>query len=295
MMIKRALRHSGRPDAVIAVSRFSSLRDHEEFLAAGVQTIAGDLMDEDFLATLPDSSSVFFLAGVKFGTSTTPDLLTKMNVEMPRKVARRFATSRIVAFSTGCVYPFVAPTSGGATEATPVSPVGDYASSCVSREEAFNLCSATSGNPVALIRLNYSVEFRYGLLLDIAEKIMHGEPVNLNMGYCNVIWQSDAVAYAIQCLDLACAPARPINITGSDTLSVRMLAVALGHLLSLPVKFEGCEAGTAWLNNASLSHRCFGHPKVEITQMLTWVAAWAQTGQSTWGKPTGFERRDGNY
>lgn len=295
LMLKKALQADGRGDEVVAVSRFSSLRDLEDFASFGITTLAGDLLDDTFLTTLPEAPSVFFLAGVKFGTTSSPELLRQMNVEMPRKVAQRLCRSRIVAFSTGCVYPFVAPIGGGATEQTPIAPVGDYAASCVERETAFRRAAETSGNPVALVRLNYSVEFRYGLLLDIALKVARSEPVDVSMGYCNVIWQSDAVAYAIQCLDLAGSPARPVNVTGPEVLSVRVLAESLGRLLALPVRVQGVESDTAWLNNAAFSHARFGPPKVGISQMITWVAAWVQAGEVTWGKPTGFERRDGNF
>ncbi|MBI5425792.1 MAG: NAD-dependent epimerase/dehydratase family protein [Opitutae bacterium] len=291
-MLRTALRSLGRTDPVIAVSRFTSLRDREDFHAFGVETIAGDLHDEAFLRTLPDAPSVFFLAGVKFGTATSPELLQQMNVEMPRKVARRFATSRLVAFSTGCVYPFVTPASGGATEATPLAPVGDYAASCAGRERAF---LETPGCHATLVRLNYSVEFRYGLLLDIALKVARSEPVDLRMGYCNVIWQSDAIAHAIQCLDLSACPARPLNLTGPEILSVRALAESFGRLLERPVNFQGEPAATAWLNNASLSHRLFGRPTVSTEQMIHWVASWVRADHVTWGKPTGFENREGKF
>jgi nucleoside-diphosphate-sugar epimerase len=295
LMLKKALQADGREDEVIAVSRFSSLRDREEFASRGIKTLAGDLLDDAFLAALPDAPSLFFLAGIKFGTASSPAVLRQMNVDVPAKVARRFARSRIVAFSTGCVYPFVAAANGGATETTPVGPVGVYASSCVEREAVFRQAASVSGNPVALVRLNYSVEFRYGLLLDIALKIARHEPVDVSMGHCNVIWQSDAVAHAIQCLDLAAPDARPVNLTGPQILSIRGLADSLGRLLEMPVTLQGTEAGTAWLNNAAFSHARFGLPSVGIEQMLAWVAAWVLVGGETWGKPTGFERRDGNF
>jgi nucleoside-diphosphate-sugar epimerase len=232
---------------------------------------------------------------VKFGTSSAPDLLRRMNVEMPRLVARRFSRARIVAFSSGCVYPFVPPASGGAIEDTPVSPQGEYAQSCLARESAFADISRECGTRVLLLRLNYSVEFRYGLLLDIATKVAAGRPVDVTMGHCNVIWQGDAIAHTIQSLELAAQPARPLNITGPDLLSVRELAEAFGSLLSVPVTIEGTEAPTAWLNNAGESHRLLGRPSVAIETMLGWVAAWVKSGGESWGKPTGFERRDGKF
>ena len=175
IMLQRALSALGRPTALTAVSRFQTLRDRSDFDRFGIATHAADLCDPAALAALPDAPTVFFLAGVKFGTATAPELLRRVNVELPRLVAERFHQSRIVAFSTGCVYPFLRPDSGGATEATPPAPVGDYAASCLAREVAFAGVSLRQGARVALIRLNYSVEFRYGLLVDIAQKVLRGE------------------------------------------------------------------------------------------------------------------------
>ena len=295
IMLRRSLDQLGRTDRVIAVSRFATLRDRSDFERRGIETIACDLTDPAALATLPDAPTVFFLAGVKFGTASAPDLLHAMNVEMPRRVAARFQRSRIAAFSSGCVYPFVTPESGGATEQTPPAPMGDYAASCLAREQAFAAAAAQQRNPVALIRLNYSVEFRYGLLVDIAQRVLAQEPVDVTMGHVNVIWQTDAVAHCIQALEVAGSPAVPINVTGAETLSVRELARRCGAITGLPVKFTGVEAGTAWLNNAARSHRLFGAPATPVATMMQWIVDWLQSGGATWGKPTGFERRDGRY
>jgi nucleoside-diphosphate-sugar epimerase len=295
MMLRRALDARGRREVVTAVSRFRTLRDRAAFEERGIATHACDLTDPRALAALPDAPTVFFLAGVKFGTSSAPDLLRTFNVEMPRLVAHRFHRSRIVAFSSGCVYPFVTRESGGATESTPPAPVGDYAASCLAREAAFSEVSREHGTKVALIRLNYSVEFRYGLLVDIAEKVLRGEPVDVTTGYFNVIWQRDAVDYAIRALDLAGSPPVPINITGPQTLSVRAIAQRFGELLQRPVTITGTEADTAWLNNASRSHQRFGPPATPLEDMLGWVAEWLRQGGETWGKPTGFEERSGKF
>jgi nucleoside-diphosphate-sugar epimerase len=295
VMLRQALTALGRQDDVIAVSRFQVLRDRADFEQHGILTRACDLTDTAALATLPDAPTVFFLAGVKFGTASAPGLLQKANIEMPRLVAHRFRSSRIVAFSSGCVYPFVRPSSGGATEDTPVEPIGDYAASCVAREEAFAAAAAQHGMPVALIRLNYSVEFRYGLLVDIAEKVLRGQPVDVTTGYFNAIWQRDAVAHTIQSAAIAANPPRPINITGAEVLSVRRVAQRFGELLQRPVQFVGQEADTAWLNNASRSHALFGSPVTSVEEMMGWIAAWLTEVGVTWGKPTGFERRDGQF
>ena len=295
VMLRRALDQLGRKDRVVAVSRFSTLRDRAAFEQRGVETCACDLGDNARLQALPDAPTIFFLAGVKFGTATAPDLLRAINVEVPHRVAEKFARSRIVAFSSGCVYPFVTPASGGAREDTPPSPVGDYAASCVAREQAFTEVAAGHGTPVVLIRLNYSVEFRYGLLVDIAQMVHARRPIDVTTGYVNVIWQNDAVAHSIQALEIAGAPAVPINVTGAETLTVRDLAQRFGAAFNVPVQVVGTEADTAWLNNASHSHRLFGPPHTSVDQMIQWIAAWLQQGGETWGKPTGFERRDGKF
>jgi len=295
VMLKRALAAGGRDDAVIAISRFRTLRDRGEFARRGIEARSGDLTDAALVSALPEAPTVFFLAGVKFGTASQPELLAAINERMPQIVAERYRRSRIIALSTGCVYPFVAPESGGATEETPPAPPGAYARSCLQRERAFQEVSARWGTPVALIRLNYAVEFRYGVLLDIAEKVWRREPVDLAMGHVNVIWQRDALAQVIQSLELAGSPPVPVNITGPEILSVRAIARRLGELLGVPVQFRGTEAPTAWLSNSRRARSRFGDPPTSLETMLTWVAAWLQHGGEVWGKPTGFERRDGNY
>src|SRR5687767_10500437 len=187
VMVRRTLDQLGRKDRVIAVSRFSTLRDRAAFEQRGVETCACDLGDAAALKQLPDAPTIFFLAGVKFGTSTAPNLLRAVNVDIPRRVAERFARSRIVAFSSGCVYPFVTPASGGAREDTPSAPVGEYAASCVARERAFTEVAAAHGTPVALVRLNYSIELRYGLLVDIGQTVFAGRPIDVTTGHVNVI------------------------------------------------------------------------------------------------------------
>jgi dTDP-4-dehydrorhamnose reductase len=295
VMLRRGLDRLGRPDRVLAVSRFTTLRDRAAFESRGVETLACDLAEPAEFARLPDAPTVFFLAGVKFGTAAAPELLRRINVEVPRRVAHRYAGSAIVAFSSGCVYPFVTPASGGAREDTPPAPVGDYAQSCLAREEAFTEVAAARGTRVALLRLNYSVEFRYGVLVDLAQRVLAREPVDVTTGHMNVIWQNDAVAHSIQALRVAASPAAPINVTGPDLLSVRAIASRFGELFRLPVGFVGHEAETAWLNDASRSHRLFGPPATSVDTMMTWIAAWLQQGGQTWGKPTGFERRDGRF
>lgn len=294
-MLRQALDRLQRTDRVIAVSRFRTLHDRDAFERLGVETIACDLENPEELARLPEAPTVFFLAGVKFGTAGAPDLLQRVNGDMPRRAVARFASSTFVAFSTGCVYPFVSAASGGATEDTPPAPNGEYAASCLERENAFREAGERLGTKAVLIRLNYSVEFRYGLLVDVALKVMRGEPIDVTMGHANVIWQSDALNYAIRALELAAAPAVPLNVTGPKIVSIRELALEFGRLLDRTPVLTGSEAGTAWLNDATRSHRLFGAPPTSLDTMLHRVAAWVGSGGQVWNKPTGFERRDGKF
>lgn len=295
LMLVHAFRELGRKDSVTAVSRFRTLRDRESFERHGIATQVCDLEKPGDLAGLPDAATVYFLAGVKFGTSDAPDLLRRLNVELPGKVAQRFRGARIAALSSGCVYPFVTPASGGATERTPASPISAYARSCLERENAFAETSRDHGTPVVLIRLNYAVEFRYGLLVDIAERVLHGRPVDVTTGYVNVIWQRDAVADCLRSIDLSATPASIINVTGPGILRVRDLAERFGRALNRTPVFTGREEETAWLNDASQAHRLFGLPPTPVDRMVEWISAWLSREGPTWGKPTGYESRDGQF
>jgi dTDP-4-dehydrorhamnose reductase len=287
MMARRCLDQLGRRDTVTAVSRWGDPAARGEFESNGIPTLACDLTSAQELASLPDAPNVFFLAGVKFGTANNPDLLRLMNVEMPRQVAARFSDSAIVALSTGCVYSFVSPESGGSTETDPTDPPGEYAQSCRGREQAFT----ESGARCSLIRLNYSVDLRYGVLVDIAQRALADLPIDVSTAYVNVIWQGDATAYIIAALARADSPPFILNVTGSRTLRVRDIAA---QLATAPT-FTGEEAPTAWLNNPSLSHQLFGPPRINEDELVQHVAAWLRGGGETLDKPTHFESRDGSY
>lgn len=290
-MLHRALAELKTDRRVIAVSRFSSPDSKRPFEQYGVSTVSCDLTLEHELQQLPDCGCLFFMAGVKFGAGDDPDLLHKMNVQLPARVASRFESSRIVALSTGCVYRYVTPESGGSVEEDLPQPVGAYAASCLGREQAF----AESGARCCLVRLNYSVDLRYGVLVDIARRVLREEPVDVTMGYVNAIWQGDAISHIIQALPLAVAPARCLNVTGPEILSVRKAALRFGELFGKTVRLTGTEAPTAWLNNASLSHRMFGKPQITEDTLMEWVAAWLNQGLPTIDKPTHFEVRDGRF
>ncbi|MCF6311230.1 MAG: NAD(P)-dependent oxidoreductase [Verrucomicrobiales bacterium] len=297
LMLQRAFEELGEDKReVIAVSRFGGEGATDIFAREGVRTIAANLCDQQQLDALPDAPSVIFLAGVKFGTSHDPGLLRQMNVEMPALVASRFRKSRIVALSTGCVYSFTTRESGGSSEATgEVNPVGEYAQSCLGREQAFVTAGEQWGTKCSLIRLNYAIDLRYGVLHDIAQKVIHGQPIDVTMGYVNLIWQTDAIAHCIQALNHAAAPAFVVNVTGRKILSVRDLALRFGKLLGKEVCIEGEEAELAWLSDSSKAGELFGSPEVSIEQMLEWTVAWLMTGGGSLGKPTHFETRDGKY
>ena len=287
LMAKRCLEELGRTDQITAVSRWSDSGARDDFESRGIPTAACDLASSDSLAQLPDAPNIFFLAGVKFGTADRPELLEKLNIEMPRKVAARFGSSAIVALSTGCVYSFADLGSGGSTESDPTDPPGAYAQSCLGRELAF----AESGARCSLIRLNYSVDLRYGVLVDIAQRARAGLPIDISTPCVNVIWQGDATAYIIAALARAAAPPFILNVTGAETLQVRQI----GYEFSDSPKFTGDESPTAWLNNASLAHHLFGPPRVSALELIQHVTVWLDQGGETLDKPTHFETRGGNY
>lgn len=295
LMLRKAMQKGGIGGRVTAVSRFVSLHDRDLFEDGGVATQACDLCNPAELAALVPVENMVFMAGAKFGTSGQPDLLQRMNVEMPERVARHFRGSRVSAFSTGCVYSFVPVTSRGSAEDSETTPVGDYARSCLGREEAFRHAAREFQTRTALIRLNYSVEFRYGVLVDIATQVLEGNPVDVSSGHVNVIWQRDAVAQALLAHEHASPDPFVINIAGPEILRVRDLAQRFGEILGREPVFTSAEAATAWLSDSTLARRLFGPPETSVDRMISWISAWLRCGRPTHGKPTGFEKRDGNF
>jgi nucleoside-diphosphate-sugar epimerase len=295
LMLAAAMQRAGLHRRVMAVSRFSSSQSRTLLESRGVETIACDLADRAAVDALPEAPLVVFMAGQKFGTSDQPELTWAMNTVVPANIAERYRRSRIAAFSTGCVYALTTVESGGSREDSPTAPPGEYAHSCLGREGVFRFFSKRHGTPAALVRLNYSVEPRYGVLVDIGSRVLAGEAVDLNMGHVNLIWQRDACAHAIQCLDLAASPAVPVNVTGPEILSVRTLAEELGRRLGKEPRFTGAPGPLAWLNNAAFSHAQFGPPPTPLSEMLDLTAAWLLSGGHTLGKPTHFETSDGRF
>lgn len=280
---------------VTAVSRFSEEGLEGRLRAAGIRTMAADLLDRKTYPELPDAGNVFFLAGMKFGASAREELTWAMNVYVPALVAERYAGSRIVVFSTGNVYPFVPTDSRGASESTAPAPLGEYAQSCLGRERIFQYFSRRTSTPVVLVRLNYANEPRYGIVVDLLQKILAREPIDLSMGYVNLIWQGDANDYVARALTLACVPARILNVAGPDTVSVRQLTQRLGVLVGEEPRFKGAEQPTALLSDAGECLRRFGPPRVGLEQMTRWIADWVSGGRRTLEKPTKFDVRDGRF
>ena len=281
---------------VIGVARFSEKGLAEKLGAWGIECVACDLLDRVALERLPRAKNVVFMAGQKFGAAGNAALTWAMNVHVPFMVAEAFRDSRIVAFSTACVYPYVSVDSSGAGEDTPTAPpAGDYANSCVGREQAFLYGSQRYGTPGRLMRLEYAIDMRYGVLHDVAQKVLAGQPVDVTMGHVNVLWQGEANEQALRLLAHCTAPTSPINVSGPDVVSVRALAQELGRLLQKKVTLTGKESPTAWLVDTAAAQRLFGAPRVPLAQMLEWQADWVLRGQPSLGKPTHFETRDGKY
>ncbi|MEM7443835.1 MAG: NAD-dependent epimerase/dehydratase family protein [Pseudomonadota bacterium] len=281
---------------VIGVARFTDTAVKERLETAGVETITCDLLDRAAVSQLDVTDNVVFMAGRKFGSAGNQPLTWAMNALVPAIVAEHFAASRIVAFSTACVYPFVDIRHQGATEATPPTPPpGEYAASCVGRERMFDYYSSRLGTPGRLIRLSYAIDMRYGVLHDIATAVRDEQPVSATMGHVNIIWQGDANACALSTLKHCTTPTSPLNVSGPEVASVRAMAEGIGLRLGKTPQIEGDEAPTAWLVNTNEQTRLFGYPTVPLAKLLDWTAAWVDSGGASLGKPTHFEVRDGNY
>ena len=294
-MARRASDLAGTRRRIIGVARFSAASFEAELQRHGIETIRCDLLDEAAVQRLPDVPNVLYLAGMKFGATGQESLTWAMNTHLPALVCRKFARSRIVAFSTGNVYGLVPASSGGARETNPPAPVGEYAMSCLGRERIFEHFSRTLGTPVALIRLNYACDLRYGVLVDLARKVLLGASVDLSMGCFNTLWQGDANAMTLRCFDHIASPPATLNLTGPECLSVRETCERLGQLLGRKPVFAGTEAPTALLSNAGRAGDLFGQPRVTADQLLAWVAGWLRQGGPTLNKPTHFEARDGRF
>ncbi len=294
-MAARARRDRGSSGRVIAVSRFGTPAAERYLHDGGVETIKCDLLDREAVTRLPDAPNVVFMAGQKFGTHDAPSRTWMMNVVVPAICAERYAGARTVVFSTGNVYPLSRVSGGGARETDETAPIGEYAQSCVGRERVFEHFASVRDTKVAIMRLNYAIALRYGVLTDLALKVVRGEAVPVAMGHVNVIWQGDANCAALELLPLASASPLVVNVTGTDTISVREIATALGARVGREPVFEGSEAPDALLSNAGKMRELLGEPDTKLETMLDWVADWVKREQPLLGKATHFEARDGRF
>ena len=291
MMLKKA---SGGKN-IYAVSRFSDTSVKTRMDDAGIRTIEADLLDESQYYKLPKVENVFYLVGRKFGATGNQALTWALNSFVPTLIAQHYRDARMVVFSTGNVYPFVDIDSGGASEETAPAPVGEYAQSCLGRERVFQYFSQLYNTPITIIRLNYSNEPRYGIIVDLTLKILNDEPIDLTMGAVNLIWQRDANDYIIRSVSLAQSPPAILNVTGPDNVPIRKLAEQIGKELNREPKFVSREARTALLSDASYCFSMFGYPKTTLDEMVSAIVNWVASGKKVLNKPTKYDIRDGKF
>ena len=292
---KQAINKAGLNKRVIGVSRFSESGLQTDLNSQGIETISADLLDDNQLKNLPDVENVLYLAGMKFGTTGNESFTWAMNSYLPGRVADKYRNSKIVAFSTGNIYPLMPVTQGGASENTMPAPNGEYAQSCLGRERLFQYSSLKYKTPVLLYRLNYANDTSYGVLLEIGKMVLANKTIDLRMGNVNVIWQGDANEIALRCLLHCETPPKILNVTGPETVSVRWVAEEFGKLFGQKPLFINQEEPTAFLSNAAECFRLFGYPKVTLKQMINLFADWLQHGGKTINKETHFQEREGNY
>jgi nucleoside-diphosphate-sugar epimerase len=291
-----AVRAAGLNKRVIGVSRFSNADAQRELESAGVTTIACDLLNDSELRSLPHADNVIYMAGNKFGTTGREHFTWAMNAYLPGRVAEKYKDSRIVVFSSGNVYPFTSiQHGGGADESVAPEPIGEYAQSCLGRERIFEYHSHKNGTPMAMYRLNYAIDMRYGVLLELARAVREERAVDVTMGYANVIWQGDANSMALRSLTACSSPPSILNVTGPETMSIRWAAEQFGRRFGVKPIIEGEESNNALLSNASRSHQRFGYPSVSLLQMIDWTAEWVAADGTTWNKPTHFQERKGKF
>jgi nucleoside-diphosphate-sugar epimerase len=293
--LRLAIESAGGKNRVIAVSRFESTRARRELDQAGVETIAADLLDPEKVKSLPLVENVFFLVGRKFGSTSDPELTWAMNTLVPAWVAQHYRESRIVAFSTGNIYPFVTPESGGCVETDTPAPVGEYAQSCLGRERVFEYFSKKFNTRCLIFRLNYAIDLHYGVLVDIARKVYENKPVDLSVPAVNVLWQGDANSYALRSLELCESPARFLNVTGPETISVLRAATYFAQRFGRNLEVKSEPGKLALLNNAGACHAALGYPTMTAHDLMEAVAEWVESGGASLNKETKFQVTDGKF
>ncbi len=293
--LARLAKRAAPTKRIVGVARFSDPTVRSRLEAWGVETIACDLLDRAAVAALPQFSNVIFMAGKKFGTAADPAFTWAMNTHVPAIVAETFIQSRIVAFSTLCVYPYAPVDGEGWDESVAPEPVGEYANSCVGRERIFQYFSQQHGTPGRLLRLNYAIDMRYGVLYDVAHRVLAGEPVPLTMGHVNIIWQGDASAQALRALLHCTSPTSPLNVGGPEATGIRALAYAFAKRFNRNPRFDGTEAETAWINSTAQAQQLFGPTIVPLETMIDWTADWIERAMPAYAKPTHYEVRNGKF
>ncbi|MBD0288847.1 MAG: NAD(P)-dependent oxidoreductase [Flavisolibacter sp.] len=294
-LAKKAMDIAGLNKKVIGIARFSEAGLQDELEQQGIETYQADLLDDHELQSLPEVENVLYLAGTKFGTTGKESLTWAMNTYLPGRVAQKYKHSRIVAFSTGNVYPLTPVLSGGADENTPPEPIGEYAQSCLGRERMFQYFASKYNTPLLIYRLNYANDVSYGVLLEIARAVKEKKPIGLSMGHVNVIWQGDANEMALRALHHCAVPVKILNVTGPETLSVRWVAEQFGKMFGQSPLFTGQEQDTALLSNAAEAFRLFGYPRVSLKQLMELLVQWISEGGKTINKPTHFQERKGQF
>jgi nucleoside-diphosphate-sugar epimerase len=295
VLARRAAELANHPLEIIGASRFSDNAARDWLEVRGVKTITCDLLDAASVARLPDTENVIYLAGLKFGTTQNPSATWALNTIAPSRVCERYPRSRIVALSTGNVYPMSEVQRGGSIETDPLTPLGEYPNAAVARERIFEFYSQRNATPIVLLRLFYAVELRYGVLVDIARQIHAGRALPLATGSINCIWQRDANEMALSALSLSKSPPAAFNLCRPEVFSVRQIATRLGELMDRPPKFTGAETPTALLGNAAKVRDALGEPALQLDTMLRWIAHWVKSEGRNLGRPTHFETRDGSY
>jgi len=280
---------------IIVVDLFPDAAVKKDLAAAGATTVACDLLDPDAVRALPDAADVIYMVGMKFGTSENPSLTWAVNTIPPAHIAQRYADARIVAFSTGCVYPLTPAGSNGSVETDPLEPAGEYSNACVARERVLEFYALRNRTPLINVRLNYAVEMRYGVLVDIAQNVAAGRPVDVTMGWFNVLWQGDVNAAFLRLIEHAACPAAAINLTGPEKLSIRQVATQMAERMGKEATFTGAEADTALLSDAGKALELLGRPAVSAATVIAWVGKWIAAGGEILGKPTHFQEREGKY
>ena len=293
--LARLAKRAAPAKKIVAVARFSDPAIRRRLESWGIETHACDLLERPALEAMPLLPNVVFMAGRKFGTTGDEPATWAMNALVPAMVAERFRDSRIVAFSTLCVYPFTSVATSGASEDTELAPPGEYANSCVARERMFGYFSRRFGTPGRIIRLGYAIDMRYGVLHEIAGHVRAGRPIDLTAGHVSIIWQGDAINQILRALTCCTRPTSPLNITAPEIVSVRALADGFGRRFGRPPVFAGREADTGWVMDGSRAARLFGKPVVATARMVDWVADWVERDMPAYGKPTFYDSRDGRF